>query len=149
MHFPRYWPFRWGIHRSPVNSLKKGQWRGALIFSLICAWTNDWVNIETLVIWGASALIMTSQITGVSTVYSTVFFRCRSKKTSKFFYLMSLSCNIVTKCMLSNTVINYQTQWGQVTHIWGSQLDRHWFKLWLVAYSAPRHGLNQGWIVVI
>ena len=38
---------------------------------------------------------------------------------------MSSSCNIVTKCMLSNTVINYQTQWGQVTHIWGSQLDRH------------------------
>ena len=24
--------------------LKKGQWRGALMFSLICAWTNSWVN---------------------------------------------------------------------------------------------------------
>ena len=22
----------------------KGQWRGALMFSLICAWINDWVN---------------------------------------------------------------------------------------------------------
>ena len=28
--FPRYWPFVWGIHRSPVNSLHKGQWRGGL-----------------------------------------------------------------------------------------------------------------------
>ena len=28
----------------PVNSTHKGQWRGALMFSLICAWTNDWVN---------------------------------------------------------------------------------------------------------
>ena len=28
----------------PVNSPHKGQWRGALIFSLICAWINDWVN---------------------------------------------------------------------------------------------------------
>ena len=28
----------------PVNSLHKGQWRGALVFSLICAWINDWVN---------------------------------------------------------------------------------------------------------
>ena len=28
----------------PVNSLHKGQWRGALMFSLICAWINDWVN---------------------------------------------------------------------------------------------------------
>ena len=43
-HFPRYWPFVRGIHRPPVNSPHKGQWRGALIFSLICAWINDWVN---------------------------------------------------------------------------------------------------------
>ena len=43
-HFPRYWPFVRGIHRSPVNSPHKGPWRGALKFSLICAWINDWVN---------------------------------------------------------------------------------------------------------
>ena len=43
-HFPRYWPFVWEIHRSPVNSPHKGQWRGALMFSLICAWINGWVN---------------------------------------------------------------------------------------------------------
>ena len=33
-----------GIHRSPVNSPHKGQWRGALVFSLICVWINGWVN---------------------------------------------------------------------------------------------------------
>ena len=33
-----------GIHRSPINSPHKGQWRGALLFSLIFAWTNGWVN---------------------------------------------------------------------------------------------------------
>ena len=43
-HFPRYWPFVRGIHRSPVNSPYKGQWRGALIFSLICVWINGWVS---------------------------------------------------------------------------------------------------------
>ena len=43
-HFPSYWPFVWGIHRSPVNIPRKGQWRGALMFSLICAWTNAWAN---------------------------------------------------------------------------------------------------------
>ena len=43
-HCPRYWPFVWGIHRSPVNSPHKGQWHGALMFSLICAWINRWVN---------------------------------------------------------------------------------------------------------
>ena len=43
-HFPRYWPFVRGIHRSPVNSPHKGQWRGAFMFSLICARINRWVN---------------------------------------------------------------------------------------------------------
>ena len=43
-HFLRYWPFVWGIHRSPENSPRKGQWCGALMFSLIGAWMNDWVN---------------------------------------------------------------------------------------------------------
>ena len=41
--FPRYFPFVRGIHRSPVNSPHKGQWRGALMFSLICVWINNWV----------------------------------------------------------------------------------------------------------
>ena len=40
-HFPRYWPSVRGIHRSPANSPHKGQWRGALMFSLICTRTND------------------------------------------------------------------------------------------------------------
>ena len=44
----------WGIHLSPVNSPHKGHWRGALMSSLICAWTNSGL------------------------------FRCKSKKTSKF-----------------------------------------------------------------
>ena len=42
--FPRYWPFVLGIHRSPVNSPHKGQWRGALTFSFICAWINGWIT---------------------------------------------------------------------------------------------------------
>ena len=43
-HFPRYWPFVWGIHRPPVNSPHKGQWHGDLVFSLFCAWINGSVN---------------------------------------------------------------------------------------------------------
>ena len=42
-HFPRYRPFVRGIHQSPVNSPHKGQWRGALMFSLIYARINGWV----------------------------------------------------------------------------------------------------------
>ena len=43
-HFPRYWPFVREIHWSPVNSQHKGQWCRTLMFSLICARINCWVN---------------------------------------------------------------------------------------------------------
>ena len=33
-HFPHYWPFVWGIHRSTVNSPHKGQWCEALMHAL-------------------------------------------------------------------------------------------------------------------
>ena len=49
-----------GIHRSPVNSPHDGQWRGALSFSLICAWINGWVNNGEAGAWDAIAPIMTS-----------------------------------------------------------------------------------------
>ena len=42
-HFRRHWPFVRGIHRSPANSPHKGQWRGTLMFCLICTWINGWV----------------------------------------------------------------------------------------------------------
>ena len=40
-HFPLYWPFVRGIHRWPVNSPLKGQWRGALMFFLSAPWINN------------------------------------------------------------------------------------------------------------
>ena len=42
--FSRYWPFVRGIHRPPVNSPHKGQWRGALMFSLVCVSINSSAN---------------------------------------------------------------------------------------------------------
>ena len=43
-HFLRYWPFVQRIYRSPVNFPHKGPWRGALMFYLICVWTNNKEN---------------------------------------------------------------------------------------------------------
>ena len=43
-HFPLNWPFVRGIHRSQVNSPHKGQWCGDLMFSLVYAGINGWVN---------------------------------------------------------------------------------------------------------
>ena len=43
-HFPCYWPFVRGIHRSLVNSPHKGQWRRALMLPLICALNKQLSN---------------------------------------------------------------------------------------------------------
>ena len=40
-HFPCYWPFVRGIHRS-CEFPHKGQWRGAMMSFLICARINGW-----------------------------------------------------------------------------------------------------------
>ena len=76
-HYPRNWPFVRGIHRSPVNSPHKGQWRGALMFSLICVWIKDWVKIVRLVIWDAIAPIMQCELIKNSTCcFENVWFTC-------------------------------------------------------------------------
>ena len=45
-HFPRYWLFVRGIHRSPIDSITRASdaefW--CFLWPLICAWTNGWVN---------------------------------------------------------------------------------------------------------
>ena len=58
-HFPRYRPFVWGIHRWPVNSPHKGQWCGALMFSLIFVLNKRlskqswgwWFEMPSLSLW--------------------------------------------------------------------------------------------------
>ena len=41
---PQCWPFVRGIHRLPENSMHKGQLRGALMFSSVCAWIMGWLD---------------------------------------------------------------------------------------------------------
>ena len=48
-HFPRYWSFVRRIDRSTVNSAHKGQWHGALMFSLVCALNIQFSNQS----WGS------------------------------------------------------------------------------------------------
>ena len=55
-HFPHYWPFVWGIHRSPVDSRHKGEWRGALMFYLINKRLskqsrNRWLETPSRLLW--------------------------------------------------------------------------------------------------
>ena len=54
------------------RQIPQSQWRWALMFSLICTWTKDWVKIETPVIWEAIALLMTSLIIFIRSESSVV-----------------------------------------------------------------------------
>ena len=49
-HFLHHWPL-WGNSSITGEFPSQGQWCGALMFSLISAWTNGWVNN-----WGAGDL---------------------------------------------------------------------------------------------
>ena len=58
-HFPRYWPFVRGIHRSPVNSPHKGQWRDIRCFffhlrlnkRLSKLWWDWWFETPSRSLW--------------------------------------------------------------------------------------------------
>ena len=43
-HFPRDWPFVWGIHRSRWIPHTKASDAELFMFTLICVWINGWVN---------------------------------------------------------------------------------------------------------
>ena len=79
-HFPRYWPFVRRIHQWPVNSPHKGQWRGASMFSLICAWINAWINMR-LVIWDAIAY---HDYLPKITILASMFVTCQNFLASMF-----------------------------------------------------------------
>ena len=43
---------------------------------------------------------------------------------------------------------NCETHRGRMTHVFVSKLGHHWFRQWLVAWSAPSHYMNQCWGIV-
>ena len=87
-HFPRHWSFVCGIHPSPVNSLHKGHWRGALIFSMIYTWINGWVkNREAIdlrrhlahydfIVLAKKVFLSSSSLGNIATLSNDVFVVC-------------------------------------------------------------------------
>ena len=76
-----YWPFVRGIHRSLVNSPHKGQWRGAFMFSLICASINGWVNNGEAgdlrrhrAHYDGIVMCLCPLVNTVETLYSTIYY---------------------------------------------------------------------------
>ena len=105
-HLPRYWPFVRGIPRSPVNSPHKGQWRGALMFSLICVWINDWVNnrevgdlrryrahYDVIVLWQCCSCWWSHAYLATSHLQPSWW-----RQPSLLFGICQGCCNLITEC---------------------------------------------------
>ena len=130
-----------GIHRSPVNSPYKGQWRWALLFSLICAWINGWVNRRevgdlrrhrthydvTVMNCSCICLNYTGTLGLCNIGYSSqMHLKLESRKIS-FVHNTNFSCPIVLKfctehdsdtcralCKISQRLSNCETSYGQI-----------------------------------
>ena len=113
-HFPRYWPFVRGIHRSPVNSPHKGQWRGALMFSLIYAWINCWVN---------------NRETGDLRRHRAHF---DVNVMSQFIYKVISELDAVPRRQFDIDLITMSfSEWSSVIYIWWGQVSNCiWRKIW-------------------
>ena len=102
-HFPHYWPFVRGIHRSQMNSPHKGQWHRVLMFSSMYA-SNGWVN---------------NQDTGdLSTHYDVT--------------VMILEKELVTQNHTSNSVVNQWNaiQFSHVGNQWNIKFKIIYQKYW-------------------
>ena len=102
----------------------KDQWRGALMVSLICAWTNIWANNGD-----AGDL--------------------RRHRTHYDVTLMVVACLGLVLYMMAiptKTSICYliEAEWL----MYASVTNHHWFRLRLAAWPAPRPYLSQCWNIV-
>ena len=140
-HFPRYWPFVRGIHRSPVNSSHKGQWPGALMFSLICA-LNERLSKQS---WGrwfeTSSYPLWRHCNGVPLRVNPWYIKSQQEIRffSDFFNSEFLSCNVILKFSTEpvwhifssvqncdDWPANYCYEWSRISGI----RFRVWFKLY-------------------
>ena len=121
-HFPRNWPFVRGIHRSPVNSPHKGQWRAALMFTLICVWINGCVNNREA-----------GNVRRYYAHYGVTVMACDLTQTS-FWYAESIDSGVDggTRCGFDN---HWRCWWK---HSWDHSNYKWWYGFDMTAFST-RH----------
>ena len=101
-----------------MNSLHKDLWRGALIFSLICVWTNGWVNNSDA-----------GDLRCHAHYAITVMESCKVSTLCNMF-----SCGSVLADSIA-TSRQYLTHCDLVPPYGDIALGQHWLRLWLVAWG--------------
>ena len=138
-HFPHYWPFVRGIHRSPLNSPHKGEWRDALMFFFICAWINAQVNNHEAGDLRRhrahyDVIVMNDNLSRYADFHYKVkmvvtWHVCIGTGPWKFgnFALTSFhtSCTLFSELKYTLWLL---THWGLVMHIFFSTTYQHWFR---------------------
>ena len=123
-HFPRYWPFVRGIHRSPVNSPHKGQWRGALMFTLICVWINGIFWIGIFLSWSTFFQVMVwswlgskplqepnSNILWISMISRIISIKCKIRQCTYLLAILHNNISFVT-CKSHPYIIGFRVETG-------------------------------------
>ena len=102
------------LTQSPVNSPHKCQWRGALMFYLICAWINAWVNIREA-----------GDLRRCRAHYDAIVMHCDifcTSNTHKFF------------CILEGWRGLYLIRpFGKISEVW-IKIHQLWYKKWIWTY---------------
>ena len=129
---PRYCPFVRGIHWSPVNSPHKGQWHGALMFSLICALNKRlrkqswgwWFEIPSRSLWRrCNVSVYQLDVLPFSDVLNMFPFPLTARISSASAGVKQMSDDILEARNLllrSKCNTSASTRWGLLTHTWAS-----------------------------
>ena len=144
--FPHYWPFVWEMHLSPVNSPHRGQWRGALMFSLIYALNKGlskqpwgwWFNMPSCSLWShcnvtkhhwnRNMVIWTtfSSLTAPDIVILTTFSATNDKMSSPRYFHFSDPPSIPRPVLLCCWHANTSSACSHQTFTNENMLDNWW-----------------------
>ena len=136
-----------------VVSSHKGQWRGALMFSLICAWTNDWTNNRD-----TGYLIRHHTYYDV-TVMKKSLWRVNGRIGPPWHFQSRLPFNTLRPRQhgrhfagdIFKGIFLNENIWIPIKISLKSRvqltISKHWFRWWIGAGLATSHCLNQWWLV--
>ena len=113
-------PYTWWRHQMETfsallaictaNSPHKGQWRGALMFSLICAWINGWVNNREagdLRRYRTHCVVIVMSSANISSFQITIMFvprqKCQSTSCWTLFICQTMKATKSWNLFLQNT----------------------------------------------
>ena len=155
---------------SPVNSPHKGQWRGVLMFYLICAlnkqlskqWRDQWFETPSRSLWRYCNVPYGRQnpryqchwcSDDIIVADGVVAQWTRASANKIFNTLRPRQMDAISQTTFSNAFSWMKMFEFRLKFHWslflGFQLTifQHWFRYWLGAVQATSHYLNQWWLV--